>query len=142
MSGELTAILRQPSAQLGDCELVHLERHKIDHDLARQQHRAYREKLAELGLIIRELPALPQHPDAIFVEDCALVLDEVAVLTRPGAPSRRDEVTSLAPVLAEYREVLRVHEPATIDGGDILVHGRTVLLGISQRSNAAGLEQL
>ncbi len=142
MSAELTAILRQPSEQLDRCELVHLDREAIDHQLARKQHATYRDHLKALEIHVLELPALPEHPDAIFVEDCALVLDEVAVLTRPGAPSRRDEVTSLAPILAEYREVLRMHEPATIDGGDLLVHGKTVLLGMSQRSNEAGAVQL
>jgi len=138
----LLAITRAVSSSLAGCELSFVSRTPIDIDLAITQHRAYQDALRALGCRVLELPAIEAMPDAVFVEDVALVLDEVAVMTRPGAPSRRGEGASVAAVLAELRPLLRMEAPATIDGGDVLRLGREIHVGQSARSNAGGIEQL
>ena len=136
------AITRDVSASLADCQLSFVPRTGIDLALARAQHRAYRDALSALGCEVRVLPALDDLPDAVFVEDVALVLDEVAVLTRPGAMSRRAEVEPMAGVLAGFRPLLRITAPGTLDGGDIVRVGPDVYVGQAARSNAEGLAQL
>lgn len=136
------AITRAVSPALADCELTHLERQVIDVDLARQQHAAYQQALRDAGCEVLELQALNDFADSVFVEDTAVVLDNVAVLTRPGAESRRGEVESMAAALAPFRECLRIEAPATLDGGDVLRLGRVIHVGASARSNADGIEQL
>lgn len=136
------AIVRGIGADLADCELSFVDRHPIDLALARRQHQAYIEALQGLGCEVQQLPALNGFPDAVFVEDVALVLDEVAVLTRPGAASRRGEVEAMAPALAGYRDVLRIEAPATLDGGDVLRIGKDIYVGQGARSNAAAVSQL
>lgn len=89
-----------------------------------------------------QLAEQPDRPDSVFVEDTAIVLGEVAVIARPGAASRRDEVETIAPVLATFRELVRIEAPATLDGGDVLSLGRTLYVGTSARSNAEGITQL
>ena len=138
----LVAITRAVSARMGACELTHLERRPIDVDLARAQHRAYEETLARLGCRVESLPALDDLPDSVFVEDAAIVLDEVAVITRPGAESRRPETDAIAPVLAGYRPLVFIEPPGTIDGGDVLRLGRRLFVGRSDRSNELGIAQL
>ena len=124
------------------CELTYREREAIDLALARQQHAAYEACLLELGLQVLSLPAEPEFPDAVFVEDPALVLDEVAVMLRPGAESRRGEAASLEAVLARHRPLRRLREPATLDGGDVMRAEKCLYVGLSARSNAAGVQQL
>lgn len=124
------------------CELTHLARQPIDLDLARAQHAAYEECLRALGCTIHRLPAAPDHPDSVFVEDCAVVLDELAIVARPGAASRRGETVAVEEVLASLRPVARIEVPGTLDGGDLLRAGRTLLVGRSSRTNAEGIEQL
>lgn len=136
------AITREVSATLGDCQLTHVPRQRIDVGCARVQHDAYANLLAGLGCTVHRLPAEPALPDAVFVEDVAIVLDEVAVLTRPGAPSRRDEVASVADALRPYRPLLSIEAPGTLDGGDVLRLGRALYVGESARSNADGIAQL
>jgi dimethylargininase len=106
------------------------------------QHAAYLDVLRSLGLAVEVLDPLPGFPDAHFVEDVAVVTPEVAVLTRPGAPSRRGEAEPMAPVLARYRELVRIPEPGTLDGGDVLMVGRHVFVGLSDRTNPAGAKSL
>jgi dimethylargininase len=106
------------------------------------QHAAYVACLEELGLQVQVLAPLPGYPDAHFVEDSALVLPEVAVVTRPGAAARRGEEEAMAPVLAAHRKLVRIEDPGTLDGGDVLVLDRTVLVGISERTNESGAGQL
>ena len=89
-----------------------------------------------------ELPADADYPDSVFVEDAAFVLDDLAVITRPGAESRRGEVTSIAEALAPYRRLVHIETPATLDGGDVLVLDDRIFVGLSRRSNEAALEQL
>ncbi len=138
----LTAITRPPSPAISACELTFLERQPIDFPRAAAQHRAYEDCLRSLGLRVISLPALPGLPDSVFVEDPALVLDEIAILTRPGAASRRPEVECLAAALGPFRPLRRIEPPATIEGGDILRAGRTLFAGLSTRTNAQGIAQL
>jgi dimethylargininase len=136
------AITRVVSRALQRCELSHLQRRPIDIALARRQHAGYEQALREAGCEVRQLAEQPDQPDSVFVEDMAVVLDEVAVITRPGAPSRREEVASVAVALAGLREIVHIDPPGTLDGGDVLRLGRTLYVGSSARSNSEGIAQL
>jgi dimethylargininase len=138
----LTAITRQVSASINNCELSFHARQQIDVAKAIAQHQAYEDCLAGLGVRIVSLPAEPELPDAVFVEDPAVVVDEVAVISIMGAPSRRSETRSLAEALSQYRPIKFLIEPATLDGGDVLRAGRSVFVGLSQRTNRDGIAQL
>lgn len=136
------AITRSVSPYMGNCELTHQERQYIDIALAEKQHEEYEDALRKLGCELVRAPALPTYPDSVFVEDCAVVFDEVAIVARPGAESRRPEAISLEDVLEPYRKLHYIEAPATLDGGDVLQLGRRVLVGLSSRTNRAGFEQL
>ena len=136
------AITRDVSASIAQCELTHVQRVSIDLDRAQAQHRAYQRTLATLGCRVLSLEAEPDMPDAVFVEDVAVVLDDVAIMTRPGAVSRRDEGIAVAQLLQRYRPLRGIVAPGTLDGGDVLRVGRTLFVGQSGRSNAAGIAQL
>jgi len=138
----LVALTRAVPESISRCELTHLDRNPIDLEVARRQHKDYEDALAAAGCTIRRLPTADEFPDSVFVEDAAIVLDEVAVITRPGAVSRRAETESVAAALRDYRELLFIEEPATVDGGDILRVGRTIFVGQSSRTNTAGFQQL
>lgn len=138
----LIAITRDVSPSLAACELTHVARTPIDADVAATQHRGYQRALAALGCRVLTLEAEPAMPDAVFVEDVAVVLDEVAVMTRTGAVSRRGEGTSVAELLRRYRPLRAIEAPGTLEGGDVLRIGRTLYVGQSGRSNAAGIAQL
>jgi dimethylargininase len=138
----LTAITRPTGEELEACELTHIDRVPIDVNRAVAQHNAYLGVLRSLRLDVIELPRLPDHPDAVFVEDIALVLPEVAVLLRPGAASRLGEVATMAEVLTRYRDCRFTEAPATLDGGDVIVLGRRVLVGDTSRTNADGVAWL
>jgi dimethylargininase len=138
----LTAITRSVSPAISSCELEFLERTPIDLAKAEQQHLAYERCLAELGARVISLPAEPDLPDSVFVEDPALVLDEVAVICRMGAPSRREEARSLAEALTPFRPLVHLTDPSTLEGGDVMRIGRTLYVGLSARTNAAGIEEL
>ena len=137
-----TAITRDVSPALAACELSFVERSAIDVQRAQAQHDAYCCALESLGCEVIRLPAEAAFPDSVFVEDVALVFDEVAIATRPGAESRRDEGGAVLEVLGSVRRLLRIEAPGTLDGGDVLRIGKRVFVGISARSNAAGSEQL
>ncbi len=113
-----------------------------DYDMMIDQHLVYIETLRSLGLQVIVLEALDAFPDAYFVEDTAIVTPEVAVITRPGAISRRGEEAAIEPVLAQYRRIEHITPPATLEGGDVLVIGRWCFIGISQRTNREGAAQL
>ena len=136
------AILREVPQALARCELSFVARTPIDVGLARRQHAAYAQALRALGCEVLSLPALEAHPDSVFVEDTALVFDELAVLTQPGADSRRGEVESVGRALERYRPLARITGAATIDGGDVLRIDRAVYVGRSARSNDEGIRQL
>jgi dimethylargininase len=138
----LVAITRQVSPAINRCELTHLARTSIDFERAVQQHETYEHTLASLGCDVHALPPGPDLPDSVFVEDTAIVLDEVAVITRPGAKSRRPEIPSIAAVLRTYRPLAEITDPGTLDGGDVLRLGRHVYVGISGRTNQAAVQQL
>jgi len=142
MQGVLTAITRSLSPHMNQCELSFLPRQAIDLELAIQQHRRYEDCLRDLGVRVNSLPAEPELPDAVFVEDPAVVVDEVAVLTRMGAESRRPDSVSLGRALADFRPLRYLREPATLEGGDILRIGRTLFAGVSVRTNREGIRQL
>jgi dimethylargininase len=136
------AITREVSRSLADCELTYIAREPIDVERARRQHGEYEAALERLGCTVERLGEEPALPDAVFVDDTALVLDEVAVIFRPGAPSRRPETESVASALAPYRELLRMTGLGTTDGGDVLHLARTLYVGLSTRSDLAGIDEL
>jgi len=136
------ALTRDVSPALAACELTFLDREPIDVGRAAAQHHAYVAVLEGLGLEVIRLPADPTLPDSCFVEDVALVFDEVAVLTRPGAPSRRPETAAVAQALAAHRPLVHLGAPARLDGGDVLVVGRQVFVGLSSRTDALGVRAL
>jgi len=138
----MIAITRDVSSSLAGCELSFVPRTGMDIDRAIAQHDDYRVALERLGCTLIVLPAQDAMPDAVFVEDVAVVFDEVAVMTRPGAESRRGEGASVADVLSGYRTLHAIQSPGTLDGGDVLRVGRTVYVGQAARSNAAGIAQL
>jgi dimethylargininase len=136
------AITREISPAIDRCELTHLAREPIDLGRARAQHAAYESCLREAGCTIHRLAGADDLPDSVFVEDCAIVLDEVAVIARPGAISRRPETVAVEQALASFRPLARIQLPATLDGGDVLRTGRTLFVGVSSRTNATALEHL
>ena len=143
----LTALTRAVSRSLASCELTWLPREVIDLDLANEQHKQYEQSLAAMGIRVISLPEQPELPDAVFVEDPLLVFDEVAIVTRMGSPSRRAESASLAEAIALFRPVRTLvvdgcESPATLEGGDVMCIGRDVFVGLSSRTNEAGVEQL
>ena len=137
-----TAITREVSPALAACELSFVERSPIDVARAQAQHAAYCSALEALGCALIRLPAEPAFPDSVFVEDVALAFDEVAIATRPGAESRREEGAAVLDVLGSLRPLLRIEAPGTLDGGDVLRIGKRVFVGVSARSNAEGRAQL
>ncbi len=136
------ALTRDVSPTIVECELTHLARAPIRVEVARAQHRGYERLLSSLGCDVRRVPPAPEQPDAVFIEDTAVVLDELAVIARPGAKSRRREVTAVASALASLRPVTRIESPATLDGGDVLIIGRTAFAGRTTRTNDEGIAQL
>lgn len=138
----LLAITREVSRAIIHCELTHLARTPIDVDRARQQHAQYEAALKQLGAAVLSLPEQPELADSVFVEDTALVMDDFAIILRPGAASRRPEIKSIENVLAPYRELFRIEAPARVDGGDLLCVGKQVYMGMSTRSDTNAAEQL
>lgn len=136
------AITREVSPALARCELTHLPRLPIDVGAARAQHRAYEQALAGAGYTLERLGAGPDMPDSVFVEDIAIVFDELAIIARPGAESRRGEIAAVAAAVGRYRPLHAVKAPATLDGGDVLVVGRRVFVGVSTRTNREAVAQM
>ena len=135
------ALLRSPGPDFAD-GLTTAGLGCPDLERMRAQHRAYAEALSSLGLVVEILDPLPGFPDAYFVEDGAVVVPELAVITRPGALARRGEEESLAPALARHRPSARIQAPGTLDGGDVLIVEKDVFVGLSERTNREGAEQL
>jgi dimethylargininase len=138
----MIAITRDVSPSVERGQVTHMERVPLDYHRAAGQHEAYRALLRELGCEVISLPADAAYPDCVFVEDTAIVLDDLAVITRPGAESRRGEVDVVAEALARYRPLVRIEAPATIDGGDVLVLDGRIFVGLSSRTNEESLDQL
>ncbi len=136
------AITRGVSPNIKHCELTYIEREAIDVDTARRQHSLYEGTLRNLGCQVERLPEDSDFPDSVFVEDIAVVLDEIAIITLPGAPSRRGERSSIERALAPYRPVERIEAPGILDGGDVLTVAKDIYVGLSTRSNAEAVSQL
>jgi dimethylargininase len=135
----MLALTHLPSPNLERGQRTHIAHVPIDYDRALQQHAAYCRMLRDCGVDVVTLNVNHELPDATFIEDTAVVLDEVAVLALMGAETRRDEPAGIEPELRKYRELHRLEAPATLEGGDVLRVGRTLLVGVSQRTNAAGV---
>lgn len=139
----LAAIVRDVSRSIERCELTHIAREPIDFTRATAQHEAYVAGLERNGVEVARLPADERFPDGCFVEDAAIVLDELAVMTMPGAASRRGELADVEAALRAFRrEIARIALPATLDGGDVLVFGRRVFVGRTTRTNEGGIAAL
>lgn len=136
------AITREVSPRFDECEITYIDRSSINLEIARAQHREYIQALKALGCEVIELAAETDLPDSVFVEDTAFILPEAAVITRPGAASRRPETDSIARALEPYRNLLFIREPATVDGGDVLVLGKDIFVGMSTRSGRAAVDQM
>jgi dimethylargininase len=137
----MIAFTREVSPAIGQCELTHMDRVPIDVTQAQRQHRAFEHALAQLGCTVRRLPAASAMPDGVFVQDIAVVLDELAIIASPGAASRRAEIPSVADALGPLRRLHFIESPGTLDGGDVLPIGRTIYVGRSQRTNEDGVRQ-
>jgi dimethylargininase len=137
----LTAITRGVSPAIVNCELTFVARAPIDLAKALEQHRAYEQVLEKFGAKVISLPAEPALADSMFVEDPAMVLDELALIFPLGTESRRAEAASLAKVLSRFRELKYVQLPGTAEGGDILRVGRQLFVGLSKRTNEEGIRQ-
>jgi dimethylargininase len=138
----LTAITRAVSPAIVNCELSFISRQPIDLEIARAQHHAYEQVLETLGARVLSLPAEPDLPDSMFVEDPAIVLEELAVIFPLGTASRRPEAPSLAQAISRFRKLQHVTFPGTLEGGDILRIGSNLFVGVTKRSNAEGIRQL
>ena len=138
----LTAITRAVSPALAKCELSFIPRQPIDLALAQQQYHAYETLLGSLGARVISLHAEPGLPDSMFVEDAALVLDELAIIFPLGTETRRPEASSIAAALSPFRKLAHIKLPGTLEGGDILRVGRKLFVGVTARSNVEGIAQL
>jgi len=138
----LTAITRAVSPSIVNYELSFIDREPIDLATAEQQHHAYERLLAKLGARVISLPAEPDLPDSMFVEDPAIMLDELAVILPLGTETRRREASSLAQALSKFRKLESITLPGTLEGGDVLLIGRKLFVGLSRRSNTEGIRQL
>jgi dimethylargininase len=135
------ALTRSVPASIHHCELTHLSREPIDRERAVSEHAQYEAALERLGCRVQRLPDAPELPDSVFVEDAAVVFDEVAVIARPGAASRREEVAAMVEALTPHRTLVSIEAPGTLDGGDVLVTPGRVFIGVSGRTNAEGVRQ-
>ena len=139
---KLIAITRPVSPAIERCELTNLDRVPIDLKRAIAQHDQYEETLKSLGVEVRALSEEPDMPDAVFVEDTAVVLDECAIITRPGADSRKPEIETVSRALASYRTLYTIQAPGRLDGGDVLVTGKRIWVGLATRSNQSAIDQM
>ena len=136
------AVTRDVSPRFNECEITHIDRAPIDVTVAQSQHHAYVRAIKGLGYAVLELPAERDLPDSVFVEDTAVVLPEVALITKPGADSRKPETESIAEALRPYRDLVFIESPASLDGGDVLVLGKEIFVGLSTRSNTDAIDQM
>jgi dimethylargininase len=138
----LTAITRKVSSSLANCKLSYIERKPIELEKARAQHHAYEVLLEKLGAKVISLPEERDLPDSMFVEDPAIVLDEVAIICPLGTETRRKEAPSLAAALEPFRKLAHVKLPGMLEGGDVLRVGKKIFAGVTERSNPEGIRQL
>ena len=135
------AIIRKPAPNFRD-GLTESNLGMPDYELALAQHGHYCQALQVCGLEIIELEPEPSFPDACFVEDAAIIVDDQAVVSRLGHPSRRGEETSIADILASYKQLTFIKEPGTIDGGDVMQVGDHFFIGLTKRTNEEGAGRL
>lgn len=138
----VTAVTRKVSPRFNECEITHIDRTPMDLAMARTQHHEYVQALLKIGCRVIELREEPDLPDSVFVEDAAFILPEVAVITRPGADSRKPETESISQALSPFRPLVHITAPATLDGGDVLVLGKNIYIGLSTRSTPEAVVQL
>jgi dimethylargininase len=138
----LTAFTRTVSESIAKCELTYVQRCPIDYAKAVEQHRAYQRSLEQVGVRVVNLPELPELPDSVFVEDTAVVVDELAVIPTMGALTRRPEVESSMAALKRHRPLRFINHDGTLEGGDVVRVGRTLYVGVSSRTNLSGVRQL
>jgi dimethylargininase len=138
----MIAVTRALSPQISECELTFIQREPIDVPRAKAQHEAYERALEQAGARLIHLPADDRFPDSVFVEDTAVVLKELAILSSPGTASRAGEVAEIALVLSSFRRTSVIEPPATLDGGDVLVIDHTIFVGETSRTNDFGRQAL
>jgi dimethylargininase len=138
-----TALVREPSSRLAEGIVTHIRRSPVDVAVARAQHTAYSEAVAACGWVVAQAPAAEDCPDSVFIEDAVVICEDLAVLTRPGAPARRAEMAGVAPAVRSLGlRTAQIQAPGTLDGGDVLQAGHTVYVGRGGRTNGAGIRQL
>jgi dimethylargininase len=142
MSQSMIALLRRPDPSIANCELTHLARSPIDFPALERQHRAYRDALAELAIETHFLPPMAGAADGVFVEDTAVVLDEIAIIAKPGVASRALETDSAREALLAWRERMHVIREGSLDGGDVLQIGKKIFVGLSTRTCAPAAAEL
>lgn len=136
-------ILNKPSKELENCELTYMDRKPILFEKALQQHTHYASVLESIGVRVHQVEVNQSSPDSVFVEDVAIILDEIAIMTSMGTPSRRGELKEMETVISAFRSRLyHIHVPAAIEGGDVLRVGKTLFVGQSSRTNTAGIHAL
>jgi dimethylargininase len=137
------ALVRRPSPKLADGLVTHIERQPVDVALAEKQWQDYVSALDGCGWHPIEVPAADDCPDSVFVEDAIVMFGRFAVITRPGAPSRRPEIDVMPEMLTNLTfETAHIEAPGTLDGGDVLKVGADVYVGLGGRTNADGVRQL
>jgi dimethylargininase len=138
---QMIALTHKVSPKINECELSHLSRKAIDVEVAKLQHQHYCQILTKEGFHVKELTTNLEFPDSVFIEDTAVVLDEVAILCSMGIPSREGEVQNIAPILGDFRKVMKINPPATLEGGDVLLMNKSIYIGLSSRTNQEGIRQ-
>jgi dimethylargininase len=138
----MRAFVRNVSPLLGDCELSHQQRVPINLALAQQQHANYVQALESAGVTVQKLPDAPEFPDGVFVEDPAVILDELAIICRSANPSRLREIDGIIPHIQKIRRTFKIEAPGSLEGGDVLRVGKRLFVGISNRTNVDGIRQL
>lgn len=138
----IIGITRKISPSINKCKLSHIKRVPINYNVAINQHNIYENALRDIGVNVISLPPLDDFPDSVFVEDCAIVFNECAIITRPGDISRVDETKHILDELSKHRKLLNISDPGTLDGGDVMCIGKKIYVGMSNRSNTTALQQL
>ena len=136
------AITRGVSRKIASCELTYRPREEIDYEKAALQLDRYCELLRNWGVELMPLGANDSYPDCCFVQDTAVVLDEICVIASMGAPARVGEVSEVEKLIAPFRKIRRILSPATLDGGDVVQFGKRLFVGLSTRTNARGISAL
>jgi dimethylargininase len=138
----MIALTHVVSPNIDKCELSFLDRNPINYNQAVRQHEQYCALLRDCGLQVVELSVNRSYPDSTFIEDTAVVVDELAVMASMGVESRRGEMRNVESVLASYRDISHIQLPATLEGGDVLRIEKRIFVGISPRTNLAGADSL